>query len=97
MFGRRPGTLRRGADERSDAAPRLEHAVALEMRVDAGDGVRVDAQVDGKLADGGELIAGAQASGRDGRPQTALDLCVDWRRIARVDGNDAHCLIILVH
>src|SRR5215471_3093224 len=90
VLGGRPRALRRRADERADAAPRFEHSVALEMRVDASDGVRVDAQLDGELADRRQLIAGPEAAGGDRGPQSALDLGVDWGRIAGVDGDDAH-------
>ena len=51
----RPG----GADERPDAAAGLEHARALEVGIDAGHGVGIDAKVDGQLPDGWKLIAGS--------------------------------------
>src|SRR5436309_4255193 len=64
MLRRRPRVGRRRADERSDAAPRFEHTVALEVRVDARDRVRVHAQLDGELADRRQLIARAKTAGR---------------------------------
>ena len=75
-------------DERADAAPRLDHAGALELGVDARDGVGVDAEVDGELADGRQLVAGLQAAGGDRRAQPAFELRVDRRAVLRVDGNE---------
>src|SRR6185503_3185504 len=63
-------------------------------RVDAGDSVCVDAEFDGQLTDGGELVAGLQPSGGDGRAHAAFELRVDWCRIARVDGQDVRHLFI---
>ena len=78
---RRVCLLRRGGDERADAAPRLDDAGALELGVDAGDGVGVDAEVDGELADGRQLIAGLEAAGGDGGAQAAVELRVDRRAV----------------
>ena len=72
---------RRGANERSDAAPGLQHSGPLELAVDARDGVSVDPELDGELTDGGKLVSEAQPSGRDGGPQTAFELSVDGRPI----------------
>src|SRR5688572_32255969 len=66
---RRVGLRRRGADERADAAARLEDARAFELRVDARDRVGVDAQFDGELADGRQLVAGREPAGGNGRAQ----------------------------
>src|SRR5476651_114797 len=57
------GLLRGGDDERPDAAASLDDAAALELRVDARDGVGVDAEVDRELADRGELIADLESAG----------------------------------
>ena len=65
------------------------HAGAFEFGVDARDGVGVDAQIDGELADGRQLVARAAAAGGDRRAQAALELRVDRRRVVRVDGDDA--------
>ncbi len=72
-----------GADEGADAAARFDHAGAFELGVDARDGVGVDAELDGELPDGRQLIAGPQAAGRDGGAQRALELRVDRRRVLR--------------
>ena len=80
----------RRADERADAAPGLDDAGALELAVDARHGVGVDPQLDRELAHRRQLIAGAQSARGDGRAQPALELRVDRRRIARVDGDDVH-------
>ena len=74
------------ADERSDAAARFEDARAFELGVDARDGVGVDAELDGELADGRQLIADLEASGRDGGAQSAVELRVNRRRIPWIDG-----------
>src|ERR1700730_14042373 len=76
-------------DERPDAAPRLEHAGALELRVHARHGVGVHAQVDRVLADGRQLIARLQAARGDGRAQALLDLRVNRRGVTGIDGEDA--------
>ena len=88
VLARRVGLRRRGADERPDAAPRLDDAGALELRVDAGDGVGVDLQLDGELADGRQLVARAQAAGGNRRAQPPFELRVDRRRVPGIDGDD---------
>ena len=98
---RRLCLLRRGGDERADAAARFDDAGALELGVDARDGVGVDAEVDGELADGGELIADLEAAGGDGGAQAAIELRVNrgailarrWKRA----GPAAMCPIVLIH
>ena len=84
---RRLSLLRRRNDERPDAAPRVDDTGALELGVDARDGVGVDAEVDGELADGRELIADMEAAGRDRGAKAAVELRVDRGAIPRVDGN----------
>ena len=81
----------RGPDERPDAAPRFDDAAALELGVDAGDGVRVDPQLDRELADGRQLVARAEPAGGNRRAQSALELRVNGRRVAGINGNDTHC------
>jgi hypothetical protein len=95
-FLRRPGCRRPcGADERSDAAARFENARALEIRVYAGDRIRIDAEFDGKLADGRELVARPQPARGDGGAKAALELRIERRAVARIDGNDAHRIILM--
>ena len=79
---------RRRVDKRSDTAPRLEDAVALELGVDACDRVGVDLELDGQLPHRRQLIAGAQAAGGNRRAQAAIELCVDRGAIPCVDGNE---------
>ena len=95
VLARRVGLRRRGADERADAALGLDHAGAFELRVDPGDGVGVDLEVDGQLADGRQLVAGPQAAGGDRRAQPAFELRVD-RRADRV-GSMETMFIVLVY
>ena len=80
VLARRMGLRGDGADERSDAPLGLDHAGTLERRIDPRDRVGVDAQIDGELPDGRELIARLQPPGRDRRPERALELRVDRRR-----------------
>ena len=53
------GSHRARRDEGADALLGAEHAADLELPVGADDGVRVDGEVHGELADGGELVAAA--------------------------------------
>ena len=90
VLARRVGLCRRGADERADAAARLDDAGALELRVDARDGVGVDPQLHRQLADGRQLVARLQPARGDGRAQAAFELRVNRRRVPGVNGDDAH-------
>ena len=54
----------RGADEGPDAPARFERAGAFQMRVDLGDGVRIDPQVDRELAHRWKLIADREFTSR---------------------------------
>ena len=90
VFAGRVGLSRCGADERPDAAPGLQNAGPLEFGVHAGNGVGVDTKLHGQLPHGRKLIARLQSVGGDRRAQSALELRVDWRRVVRVDGDDAH-------
>jgi hypothetical protein len=78
------GFIRTRRHERPHAAARLDHAGALQFRVDLGDRVRVDAQVHGELPHGRQLIANSQFSGRDRKTNRALELVIKRRRMAGV-------------
>src|SRR2546427_11228760 len=80
VLARRTGLKRRGADKRSDAAPRLDDPGPLELRVDACDSVGVDAEADGELADVRPLAAHAQAPAGARRARPAFERGVDLRR-----------------
>ena len=82
--------LRRGEDEGPDAALCFDDAGAFELGVHAGDGVGVDAELDGELTDGRELLTGLHAPGGNGGAQPALELRVNRCAVTRVDGYDAH-------
>src|SRR5262245_63105027 len=97
MLVRRTRLLRRRADERTDAAPGFENALSLVIVVDPRDGVGVDLKVDCQLADRGQLIADFEATRGDRGAQRTFDLGVDRRGIPRVDVNDRHYTVILVH
>src|SRR3984893_15158407 len=77
-------------DERADAAARFDDAGALELRVDARHGVRVDLEIDRELAHRRELVAQLEASGRDCGAQSAVELGVDWCGVAGFDGDESH-------
>jgi hypothetical protein len=79
-----------GRDNRSDAAPGLDDAGTLELGVDAGYGVGVDPEIDGELADRRQLIARPDTAGGNRRAEPALELRVDGRRVAWVDGQERH-------
>jgi hypothetical protein len=89
MVGRLRLLGRRG-DERPDAAPRFDDAGPLELGVDAGDSVGIDAEVDGKLANGGKLVAGLESAGGNRGAKRAIELRVDGGAIACVDRNERH-------
>ena len=95
VFMRRMGLCGRGADERSDAALGFDRPRPLELGVHARDRVGIDAEIHGELADGRELVAGAKAMGGDCRPQPPFELCIDRRRIAGVDRDEAHSVILV--
>ena len=83
-----------GADERPDAAPGLDDAGALELRVDPRHGVGVDAEIDGELADGRQLVARA-AAGRWQSPRAARARAARrsaWRREGRWRRCPLECL-----
>ena len=72
VLARRVRLRGRGCDERTDAALGLDDARALELGVDARDGVGVDLEIDRQLADGRKLVAGTQPAGGNRRPYAAL-------------------------
>ena len=100
VLARRVRLRRRRADERSDAALRFDDPGTLEFCIDARDRVGVDTEINRELADGWQLVARTQAAGRDCRAQPAFELGVNWRRVARVERDDAHVIgytSVLVH
>ena len=58
VLARRMRLCGRRGDERPDAPLRLDDAGALEFGIYARDGIGVDRQIDGQLADGGQLSPG---------------------------------------
>ena len=92
VFFLRPRFVGFGADERTDAAPGLEHTGALEIRIHPRDGVRIHPQVDGQLAHGWQLITRLKTPRGDGRSQSPFELGPDGRRIAGIEGHHRHLL-----
>jgi hypothetical protein len=80
------GLRKRGADERADSALRFDDADPLELRVDACDGVGIDSEINRELADGRQLVTGAQAAGGDRGAQPTLELGIDRGGVALVEG-----------
>ena len=78
------------ADEGANPSSGLDDAPALELGVDPGDGVRIDAELDGKLTHGGKLVAGAEPARGDGSPEAPLELRVNRGLVAGIDGDDVH-------
>ena len=88
---RGPGFRRAcGTDERSDAAPGFEDSGALEVGVDAGDRIGIDAEVDRELADGRQLIPRPQPARGNRGAKAPLELGVKRRAVARIDRDNAH-------
>ena len=90
MFTRWTSLRWGGTDEGADPTPCFKYAGPLELRVDAGDGVRVDPEGHRELSDRGQLVARSDAFRGNRRPQAAFQLGVDGRAVPRVDTDDIH-------
>lgn len=88
----RVGLCGRGADKRSDPALGLDHASTFQFRVDSRDGIGVDLEIDGQLADCGKLIARAQPIGGDCCSQSAFELRVYRCRVVLIDRDSVHLI-----
>ena len=67
--------------ECAHTSARFNDATAFQLRVDLGDGVRIDAQIDRELPHSRQLVAYAELAGRDCEPNRALKLVIEWRRM----------------
>ena len=93
-----PAAWRPSRDERPDAASRLEHAIALEVRVDLRDGVRVDLEVHRELTHRRQLLADGQPSRGNRRENPSFQLCVNRGPIRRVElQRKRHTNNVLLH
>jgi hypothetical protein len=63
----------------------LEQSAQFEFAVSAHNGVGIDGQIDGKLADGGQLISGAQGAGRNAGMRLIDDLAVNRNAAAEIE------------
>src|SRR5687767_4780412 len=93
------GLLRRGGHERPHSAPGFEDAAAFEFGIDACDGIGVDLNIHRQLPDRGQLGAWTKRPCGDGGPQSALELRVDGRAVARIDPDKRHmtyCTSVLI-
>ena len=75
-------------DEDPGAGARAEDTFALEVPVDLRDRVRVDDEVTREGANGGELLAGGEAPGRDREADLFGDLLADRHRARGFDSHD---------
>jgi len=73
-------------NKRSRALMGFEQATKLQLAVSAHDGVGIDGQIDGKLADGGKLIPGVQRPGSDAGMGLIDDLAVDRNAAVKIEG-----------
>src|SRR5947208_16832016 len=74
-----------GGDKSADAATSFNHAAALQLRVNPGHGIRIDAQIHGQLAHRRQLIADTQFSGSYRKPNRSLELVIKWRWMFGID------------
>ena len=95
-------------DESAGALMGFEQAAEFELAIGAHDGVGIDFEIDGELADGGELIAGGQRAGGDAAADLVDQLAVDGDAAVQVDGeaglrgsvvpsHACQCTTLLVH
>ena len=64
-------------DESARALLRVDDAADLHLAIGAQDGVGIDGEVDGHLADGGELVADCKSAGGDASLHLIDDLAED--------------------
>ena len=86
-FGRDQCRLAR--DKRPDSASGFENTRAFQVPVHARDGVGVDGELHGELADGWQLGAGSQLARGDGGADLVIELHMQWCRMPRVEGEEA--------
>jgi hypothetical protein len=85
-----------GLHERADSAPGLNHSHAFELGIDPGNGVGIDAQVDGKLPHSRQLVSEREFPGGNCKPNRTLKLMIERRRMRSVDfKRNPHCSIVL--
>lgn len=85
-----------GLHECTDATPGLQSPGAFKRRINFSHRIRIDSQLDRKLADGGQLIADNELPGRDRKAYRSLELMMQRRRMPAVDvKRETHCPIVL--
>ena len=75
------GFVRARGHKSAHAPARFHHAAALQFRVDLGDSVGIDAQINRQLPHRGQLVSHVQSSGGDGEPDRAFELVIKRRRM----------------
>ena len=73
------------ADESSRALVSFQQAAKLQFAIGAHHRVRIDREIDCELANGGELVAGAQRSGRDSATDLVDELTINGNTAMQVD------------
>jgi len=73
------------ADEGARTLVSFEQAIVLELTVGAHDSVGIDFEIDGELADGGQLVAGSEVAGCDGSADLVNNLAVDGHSAVHVE------------
>src|SRR5260370_39644647 len=84
------------SDKSSYASACFHHAGAFQFRVDLRDGISVYAQINGQLPDRGQLLANAQISGGNRKPDGPFKLSVKRRWVICVYLKH-RCPIVLRH
>ena len=86
----------------------LDQATQLEFAIGTHHRVGIDGEIDGKLADSGQLISGSERAGSDAAADLVDELAVDrhatvqvnrepWRRGSVVPSHACQCTTLLVH
>ena len=90
------GLVRPRSDKSSHASACLNHAGTFQFRVDLRDGISVYAQFHRQLSDRGQLLANAQLSGGNRKPDRPFKLSVKRRWVICVYLKH-RCPIVLRH
>jgi hypothetical protein len=80
----------------SDTSSGFDYALAFELKIYLGNGIGVNAEVYGQLPHCGQLITHDEPAGGDRKPDCALKLMMQRRRVRGVDvEGKTHCPIVL--
>ena len=80
----------------SHTASCFDYACAFKLQIHLGDGIGVNTEIYGQLAHCGELITHDEPAGGDRKPDCALKLMIERRRVRGIDvEGKTHCPIVL--